>query len=576
MPSLANQSVLGRPSRRLLIINRPATKTLTITGGISLQHGSDLICMQRLLCTVLLVLGCLASGQAQLDSLLNVLDTELDKRGTYLTERNALLTSLDQQRKSAATLEEQFNITLRKVAALESFSYTRASKEVLQLKNLAAQSGDSGKIAQAIIRESFINLSAGLFHDAVDSLNTLEVDQFPPLLKTDYLSTRARAHLDLANNYVIPELSQRYRNRAIADLDSAIVTAKDDPFQVLILRSNRAMAIPAPREGIGIYHQIKGHPKAGTRLMAKEHAAAGEQYARLNLQDSARLAFVKSAIADERTVTREIVSLVRVARDAYEREDFERSARYIDIGLENANFFDARHRKIEVLEILPLIEEERLQLLNTQRRQFIIFSSLLGLLLVLALVLIRQTIKQNRELKERRAALQDAMQQLARNNDTLRESQKIKEQYIGYFFQTNTKLINSAKTIIDKATKAVYAADFKEAKYQLKSFNAKQQNKQLLQDFDRAFLTLFPNFVERFQELFPQDIIWQEDGQDDLSTEVRIFALMRLGIRNNEVIARILGYSVNTIYAYRSKVRGKSPLENDDFDAAVMSISSEK
>lgn len=555
---------------------RPATTTLTFTGGISLQHGCYSIFMQRLLCIVILVLSCLASGQAQLDSLLSVLDAELDKRNVYLTERNALLSSLDQQRKAAPALEEKFNLTLRKVAALESFSFTRASDEVQELKKLAAQSKDPNKIAKALIREAFINLSAGLFHDAVDSLNTLEVGKLPPLLQTDYLSTRARAHLDLANNYVIPELSQRYRNRAIRDLDSAIVIAQDDPFEVLILKSNRAMAIPAPREGINIYHQIKDHPKAGTRLMAKEHAAAGEQYARLGLQDSARLAFAKSAIADERTVTREIVSLVRVARDAYEREDFERSARYIDIGLENANFFDARHRKIEVLAILPLIEEERLQLLNTQRRQFVIFSSLLGILLVLALVLIRQTIKQNRELKERRQALQDALQQLAENNDTLRESQKIKEQYIGYFFQTNTKFINSAKTIIDKAAKAIYAADFKEAKYQLKSFNAKQQNKQLLQDFDRAFLTLFPNFVERFQELFPKDIIWQEDNQEDLSTEVRIFALMRLGIRNNEVIARILGYSVNTIYAYRSKVRGKSPLDNDEFDAAVMSISSEK
>jgi hypothetical protein len=529
----------------------------------------------RRLCTVIIVLCCLASGQAQLDSLLNVLDAELDKRDAYLAEKNALLASFNQQREASASLEEKFNHTLRKVEALESFSYTQANAEVQLLKTIAAQSGEVDKIACAIIREAFINLSAGLFHEAIDSLNTLPTDELPALLKTDYFSTRGRAHLDLANNYVIPELSQRYRKLAVSDIDSSIFYAQADPFQVLILRSNRAMAVPDPREGIRIYHPRKNDPRAGTRLMATEHGAAGEQYTRLGLQDSARLAFIKSAIADERTVTREIISLVRVARDAYEREDYERSARYINIGLENANFFDARHRKIEVLEILPLIEEERLQLLNTQRRQFIIFSSLLGLLLLVALILIRQTIKQNKELKERREALQNALQQLARNNDALRESQKIKEQYIGHFFQTNTKFINNAKTIIDKAAKAVYAADFKEAKYQLKSFNAKHQNKQLLQDFDRAFLTLFPSFVERFRELFPEDVIWQEDGQDDLSTEVRIFALMRLGIRNNEVIARILGYSVNTIYAYRSKVRGKSPLDNDAFDAAVMNISSE-
>lgn len=532
--------------------------------------------MLRLICTAVLFFSCLAVGQAQLDSLLGVLDAELDKRDTYLAERTALLASFDAQRAAAANPTKKFEITLRKVAALESFSFTQANREVQRLKALAKQIGAPEKIAQALIREAFINLSAGLFHEAIDSLNTLEAAELSTPLKIDYYGTRSRAHLDLANNYVIPKLSRRYRNLAVADIDSAIVYARADPFEVLVLRSNRAMAIPAPREGISIYHQIKANPKAGTRLMAKEHGAAGVQYTRLGIQDSARLAFVKSAIADERTVTREIISLVRVARDAYERRDFERSAHYIDIGLENANFFDARHRKIEVLEILPLIEEERLQLLNAQRSQFIIFSSLLGLLLLLALVLIRQTIKQNQELKERRKALQEALQQLASNHETLRESQKIKEQYIGHFFQTNTKFINNAKNIIDKASKAVYAADFKEAKFQLKSFNAKQLNKQLLQDFDRAFLTLFPHFVERFQTLFPPEVIWQEEGQEDLATEVRIFALMRLGIRNKEVIARILGYSVNTIYAYRSKVRGKSPLDNDAFDAAVMQISSDK
>lgn len=514
----------------------------------------------------------LASGQAQLDSLLDVLDAELDRREEYLVQHNTLLDDLDRQRVAAASLEEQYRITLRKVAALESFSYTRANDEVKRLKSLARQIGSPEVIGQATIREAFINLSAGLFHEAIDSLNALDLGLLSDTMRTEYLSTRARAHLDLANNYVDPVLSERYRRRSIADLDSAIALAQYDPFAVLVLRSNRAMAVPTPREGIDIYHKIRNHPRANTRLMAKEHGAAGVQYSLLGLQDSARLASVRSAIADERTVTREIISLVRVARDAYERKDFERSARYINIGLENANFFGARHRKIEVLEILPLIEEERRQLLQTQRRQFLVFSSLLSLLLILALVLIRQTIKQNRELRESRQALQKAYQQLAANNASLRESQQIKEQYIGYFFQSNTKLITTARNIIDKAAKAIYAADFKEAKFQLKSFNAKQQNMQLLKDFDRAFLTLFPNFVDRFQELFPPEVVWQPEGQEDLVTEVRIFALMRLGIRNNDVIARILGYSVNTIYAYRSKVRGKSPLENDEFDAAVMRI----
>lgn len=530
--------------------------------------------MLRMILTSLLLCCLLIDGQAQLDSLLQVLDEELDHREEYLAQKNKTLAAFDAARAEAKTAEERFGITLRKVAALESFSFTRASEEVNRLKALAQEIGKPESIARAKIREAFILLSSGLFNEALDSLNTIDLQGFPADLKLDFYATRSRGHVDLAQNYAIPSLEDKYRALSVTDIDSALVYAEKGSLKYLELLSNQAMAIPDPAAGIRLYHKIRQHPDAYTRLMAKEHGAAGVQFTRLNLTDSARLAFVQSAIADERTVTREIIALVRVARNVYEMGDFERSARYIKVGLENANFFNARHRKIEVLEILPLIEEERRQLLRLQRQQFIIFTSLLALFLLLAIWLIRRTIQQNRELKQRRQALFDAYQQLRQNNAALHESQKIKEQYVGYFFQTNTKFINAAKKVIDKTTKAIYAADFKEAKFQLRSFDAKQQNKQLLKDFDRAFLTLFPDFVEHFQKLFPAEVIWQEEGQEDLSTEVRIFALMRLGIRNNDIIARILGYSVNTIYAYRSKVKGKSPLDNEAFDMAVMDISS--
>jgi len=391
----------------------------------------------------------------------------------------------------AGSLEEEFDITLKKVAALESFSFTRASEEVALLDELANELNDPQKTDLAQLKESFIFLSAGLFNEAIDSLATIDLNNFSGRLKAEYYATLARCYIDLSDNYPSPSLARSSRKQATAFVN----------------------------------------------------------YRLMNMNDSARIAVIKSAIADERTVTREAISLVRVARYAYEMGDFERSARYIKIGLENANFFDAQHRKIEVLEILPLIEEERQKLLRSQRMQFILFSSLLSILLALAIWLIRRTIHQNRELKERRQALLDAYQQLRQNNNALRESERIKEQYIGYFFQTNTKFITGAKKVIDKAAKAIYAADFKEAKFQLKSFNAKQQNKQLLQDFDEVFLTLFPDFVRKFQALFPAGTIWQAEDQEELSSEVRIFALMRLGIKNNDTISKILGYSVNTIYA---------------------------
>ncbi len=521
-----------------------------------------------------LLLGLAGSISGQLDSLLDVLDAELDQRDAYLLKKEALLQQLDQQRASASSTEEKFAITLKKVAALESFSFTRASKEVARLDSLAKQIGDPSRMDLAQLKEAFIFLSAGLFNEAIDSLHTINLANFSGRLKAEYYATLARCYIDLSDNYPSPKLVSSSRSQATAYLDSAILHVSPDTIELLSLLGFKSITERKPREGIEAYHKVRKHPDATVRLMAKEHGTAGVNYRLLNMHDSARIAIIKSAIADEQTVTREAISLVRVARYAYEMKDYERSARYIKIGLENANFFDAQHRKIEVLEILPLIEEERQELLRSQRMQFILFSSILSVLLLLALWLIRRTIYQNRELKERRQALLDITQQLRANNNALRESERIKEKYIGYFFQTNTKLITGAKKVIDKAAKAIYAADFKEAKFQLKSFNAKRQNKELLQDFDEVFLALFPDFVKKFQVLFPPEVIWQTEDKDELSPEIRIFALMRLGVKNNDTISKILGYSVNTIYAYRSKVRGKSLLDKEAFDRAVMEISS--
>ena len=515
-----------------------------------------------------------APAAAQLDSLLSVLDTELDRRGEYLAGKEEAIAKIDAARSATGDDEVHFALLLEKVAALESFSFDRAYAAVRELRELAERLGNKEKIQIAKLREAFIFLSAGLFNEALDSLNTIPVSTLPDSVKTEYFATRARTHFDLAGNYAVTSLSEQAHELGLADLDSALHYAPEQSVHHLSLAANRAMMRGNPVEGIRLYHQIRTHPGVTTRWMAKEHGAAAILFGVLNQPDSARLAVVRSAIADERTVTREAISLVRLARYVYEMGDYERSARYIRIGLENANFFDARHRKMEVLDILPLIEDERQQLLRSQRRQFALFAIIVSFLLLLAIWLIRRTILQNRELTERRQALLSAYEQLRRNNTALRESQRIKEQYIGYFFQTNTKFINAAKKIIDRAAKAVYAADFNEAKFQLKSFNAKQQNKQLLQDFDQVFLELFPNFLQDFQALFPPGERIQEEGQDELAPEVRIFALMRLGIRNNDTIAKILGYSVNTIYAYRSKVRGRSFLTKEKFNEAVMNISS--
>jgi hypothetical protein len=96
----------------------------------------------------------------------------------------------------------------------------------------------------------------------------------------------------------------------------------------------------------------------------------------------------------------------------------------------------------------------------------------------------------------------------------------------------------------------------------------------LLKSFDKAFLKLFPHFVEEFNALFSEEDQVKLPDKQLLTTDLRIYALIRLGIRENEKIAEILEYSIKSIYAYKTKIRNRSKLPKEEFDKKIMSIKS--
>jgi hypothetical protein len=102
--------------------------------------------------------------------------------------------------------------------------------------------------------------------------------------------------------------------------------------------------------------------------------------------------------------------------------------------------------------------------------------------------------------------------------------------------------------------------------------NIKKERETLFYTFDHIFLKIFPNFIASFNAMFKEeDQIWPRD-HEVLNTDLRIFALMRLGINDNETIANILEYSVNTIYVYKMRIKAKALVPGDQFDHRIMDI----
>lgn len=106
----------------------------------------------------------------------------------------------------------------------------------------------------------------------------------------------------------------------------------------------------------------------------------------------------------------------------------------------------------------------------------------------------------------------------------------------------------------------------------VRSINLKKEKEELLKHFDKAFLNLFPNFVSTYSALFREEDKVKLKEDELLNTDLRIFALIRMGINDNEKIAHILQYSVNTINAYKTRIKNKSLVPNEEFEKRIMEI----
>ena len=201
--------------------------------------------------------------------------------------------------------------------------------------------------------------------------------------------------------------------------------------------------------------------------------------------------------------------------------------------------------------------------------QYSVLITVLTLLLVAFALII---YKQLRELKKVKLKLQEINADLQKMNDSLVEADKIKEKYIGYFFKVNSIYIDKIEEFQKLVHRKIVARQFDDLDDLIKNSFFKKERENLYINFDKIFLKIFPHFVSEFNTLFKEEdrIILQED--ELLNTDLRIYALMRLGISDNEQIAKFLDYSVNTIYTYKTKIKNKTIVPRQEFEERIMAI----
>ena len=523
---------------------------------------------------------------AQTDSLLNELSRAIENKEVFITEKNNRIEELKRLlSEDDLSLQQEFNVYNKLHDEYRTFKYDSAFAYAIKLQETADRLKHPTKVTFAKLKLSLTLLSSGMYKEALDSLSKVNPSQMPDSIKVGYYALKARANYDLADYTQDSYYSPQYTQAGGSYVDSALALLDPGTLQFYALRGMK-YETSSPDKAIKDFQTILNKFNPSVNQYAIAANSLGSLYYKTGKTDMAIQMVARAAIADVKASVKEGVALMNLAEYLYHTGDENRAHNYIRQALKDADFYGAKQRKIQVAAILPVIEGERLATVESQRSSLLVYAIVVSLLSLLVVVFVFIIVKQlkklrraektvteaNTRLQVANERLQEVNGVLQEKNNELHEANRIKEEYIGYSFNLYTEYLDKIEKLKRSVDKKLMTRKIDEIGHVLESVNLKKEREALYQSFDKIFIKLFPNFVTEFNSFFKEeDKIVLRDNQT-LNIELRIFALIRIGIHDHEQIAHILEYSVRTIYNYKTKVKSRSFLSNEEFEQRVMEI----
>jgi DNA-binding CsgD family transcriptional regulator len=513
-------------------------------------------------------------SQNRIDSLIEVLKHEIENQDVYVNAKVKRIEKLRLQLPGVDSKSnvEQFRLYNSLYHEYKTFINDSAFHHAKHLVATAYKLNDKSLIGYARIKVAFLLLSSGMFKETFDTLKRVEVKYLADTMRVDHYRLLARAYSDLAvynksDHYegIHHELDQIYT-------DSALMLSTPGSYIHFYLTSINERHAGNFGNVISTVHKLFATHKLTHPQLAVNYYDMAEACAKMRDEDRTLEFFIMSSLSDLRAPTKETAAMYTLARLLYNRGDSENAYVFIKQALSDAEFYGARQRKVEISSILPLIAAAQLNSMEAQRLRWLVYSAGITLIVILVIVFSIIIFKQLKKLKAAEAVITKANSELHEMNQKLLEADKIKEEYIGYYFSNNSEYIDKIESFKRSIDRKLQHHKVDDARHVVSAINPDHEREELHFNFDRIFLKLFPDFVETFNSYFDaENRIVLKEGQL-LNTELRIFALIRLGIHDAEKIARILGYSLNTIYAYRNRVKSKSTFPNEVFEQKIMEI----
>ncbi len=522
----------------------------------------------------------------ELEPLLQRLDTALKEKETYVEARKSRISMLEEMLSRSNVDDEQYySINMQLYHEYEAFRFDESMTCLNKNLEIAKRLRSHDKINETYIMLASLYTNAGMYFEANEifshHIDTLRISDEQ---RTAYYLARQKLCFELGcyskEKQIVEQSFRQYHYYASLLLKNP--DSDDAPFNVRLFRLQHMITEcrfdEAERLGLD---------------MLDEYADSTHQYAiitynlgvicdKTERREEMAAWYARSAFADVCTATKDNASLCSLANQLFGMHDVMRAFRYIRVSMDDAIFYNAKLRPWQVAASMPHIEQAAQELELSRMRQTrtytIIISVLLFALVIACVYLYRlyaRARRNQRMLRERNEQIDKQNNELSCLNSEIIEANHVKEEYIGLFLSICSeyidRLIESQRNVRRKLSSGKVA----ELQREVSSFDmVEEETKRFYKIFDTAFLSLYPTFVEDFNSLLVDSEHIEPHKGELLNTELRIFALIRLGITDSSKIASLLRYSVNTIYNYRAKVKNKAKHDREDFEEQVKHIGS--
>lgn len=494
---------------------------------------------------------------------LKALDNALASRPVIESQKRVKIDSLYQ---AAAISNMAYDAYYCLYKEYRSYNYDTALIYVDFMERVAAP----GQLPEVELCRAFVYLSGGLFKEASDILSSWRerhMDVVDRKLLFTYRTMYARLQWDMADN-AGGKIGEHYNKIGLETNDQIIqsLSTQDTVYYWY------ALAITDLREG----NYARSIARCKVALEASpasihEQAVTASTLAYLyrltNEPEKALHYYIEAAICDILSSTYETVALRNMAELLFEAGETDLADRYIHIAMHDAQRYHARHRQVDIAQSLPIIEEKMMSRIRSQQYMTYILLIVVAVLLLIGIIGIIILVRQNR-------ALTNAQETIDRMNGSLTEANKLKEQLLGTLLSSRSKYINAVKQYQQYVKQHAAYRQWNALFSIPKDADARIQRVVLDHQIDTILLSIYPTFIEDFNSLLRPEEQFVLKKDELLNTQLRIFALIRLGITHNEVIAEILDYSINTVYSYKTRVIASSKMGADEFYSSLMQIPS--